>query len=49
MPPEEDNGVSYLKLPLNVLGKDDHGWSNQHHVHSNITSTLYLLIILYAL
>lgn len=24
MPPEEDNGVSYLKLPLNVLGKDDH-------------------------
>ena len=24
MPPEKDNGVSYLKLPLNVLGKDDH-------------------------
>jgi glyoxylase-like metal-dependent hydrolase (beta-lactamase superfamily II) len=24
LPPEESNGISYLKLPLNVLGKDDH-------------------------
>jgi glyoxylase-like metal-dependent hydrolase (beta-lactamase superfamily II) len=24
MPPPESNGTSYLKLPLKVLGKDDH-------------------------
>jgi glyoxylase-like metal-dependent hydrolase (beta-lactamase superfamily II) len=24
LPPRESNGTSYLKLPLNVLGKDDH-------------------------
>lgn len=24
LPPKEDNGISYLKLPLNLLGKDDH-------------------------
>jgi len=24
LPPPEDNGVSYLKLPLNAIGKDDH-------------------------
>lgn len=24
LPPPESNGISYLKLPVNVLGKDDH-------------------------
>lgn len=24
LPPAESNGTSYLKMPLNVLGKDDH-------------------------
>jgi glyoxylase-like metal-dependent hydrolase (beta-lactamase superfamily II) len=24
LPPKEDNGISYLKMPINFLGKDDH-------------------------
>ena len=24
LPPKEDNGISYLKMPMNFLGKDDH-------------------------